>query len=92
MEYYGAARSQGADIFITGDIRYHEFYRAEHDNVLLIDAGHAETERFVTAGMLKAAQAALNVVNLQDKRAQSLVIASSVSQNVVQYYTKTIQP
>ncbi len=86
MEYYSAARSQGADIFITGDIRYHDFYRAEHDNVLLVDAGHSETERFVTAGMLKAAMIALNVVNLHNETPQSLVIESDVRPNVVRYY------
>ncbi len=86
MEYYSSVRSQGADIFITGDIRYHEFYKALHDNVLLVDAGHAETERFVTSGMLKAANDACNVVNLHNERAQSLVIESNVSPNVVRYY------
>src|SRR5205807_9423710 len=51
MEFYSAAKISGADIFIAGDIRYHDFYRAKHDGILLIGAGHAETERFVTAGM-----------------------------------------
>lgn len=88
MEYYSAAKSQGADIFITGDVRYHEFYRALHDNVLLVDAGHAETERFVTGGMLKAAAAACNVVNLHNETPQSLVIQSAVSPNVVKYHHK----
>ncbi|MFI5264174.1 MAG: Nif3-like dinuclear metal center hexameric protein [Candidatus Kapaibacterium sp.] len=86
MEYYSSARSQGADIFITGDIRYHEFYRALHDEVLLMDSGHAETERFVTEGMLKATMTACNVVNLQDEEAKKIVIRSAMSPNVVQYY------
>ena len=86
MEYYPAARSNQADIFITGDIRYHDFYRALHDKILLIDAGHAETERLVTDGMLKAAIAAFNVVNLHNKTTQSLVVKSAVSPNVVSYY------
>jgi dinuclear metal center YbgI/SA1388 family protein len=85
MEYYSAAKSAGADIFITGDIRYHDFYRAEHDNILLVDAGHSETERFVTTGMLKAAMIAYNVVNLHNEIPQSLVIKSAVSPNVVRY-------
>ena len=58
MEFYGSARSV-ADVFITADVRYHDFYRAEHENVLLIDAGHAETERFVAAGMSRAAKEAV---------------------------------
>jgi hypothetical protein len=88
MEYYSAAKSQSADIFITGDIRYHDFYKAEHDNVLLIDAGHAETERFVTGGMLKAVMSAYNVVNLHNEIPQSFVIESDVSPNIVRYYHK----
>jgi dinuclear metal center YbgI/SA1388 family protein len=88
MEFYSSARSQGADIFITGDIRYHDFYRAEHDQVLLIDAGHAETERFVTSGMLKAAMAASNVVNLHNEIAGFDVIESDVHTNAVRYYQK----
>jgi dinuclear metal center YbgI/SA1388 family protein len=92
MEYFSAARSQSADIFITGDVRYHDFYRAKHDNVLLIDAGHAETERFVTVGMLKAVVRTFNVVNLHNETPQSLVIESAVSPNIVRYYHKEEQP
>ena len=86
MEYYGGAKSKGADVFITSDIRYHEFHKALNDNVLLIDAGHAETERFVTDGMLKAAKTACNFVNLHNERAETFVIRSRVSPNVVRYY------
>jgi dinuclear metal center YbgI/SA1388 family protein len=86
MEYYSAAKAQGADIFITGDIRYHEFYRAMHDNILLVDAGHAETERFVASGMLNAALTALNSVNLHNEIAKVLVVGSAIRPNVVQYY------
>lgn len=92
MEYYSAARSHGADVFITGDVRYHDFHRAQHDNVLLIDAGHAETERFVTGGMLKAALHAYNVVNLHNEKTQPMVIQSVVSSNVVRYYHKKERP
>jgi putative NIF3 family GTP cyclohydrolase 1 type 2 len=88
MEYYSAARTQGADIFITGDVRYHDFHRSQHDNILLIDAGHAETERFVTGGMLKAALRAYNVVNLHNETVLPVVIQSVVSSNVVRYYQK----
>lgn len=77
MDYYDDAASAGAQAFITADVRYHDFYRADHDNLLLIDAGHAETERFVTRDMKRAAELALklavrgegdaapNVLNLQ---------------------------
>ncbi|MBW6500313.1 MAG: Nif3-like dinuclear metal center hexameric protein [Bacteroidales bacterium] len=37
----------GADAFITGDVRYHTFMEAG-SRILLIDAGHFETEKFAT--------------------------------------------
>lgn len=40
-----AARKQGADALVTADLKYHDFFRAEKD-LLLIDAGHYETEHF----------------------------------------------
>ena len=61
MDFYDRARSLGADAFITADVRYHDFHRADHDKILLVDAGHAETERFVTQGMVKAAQKSLKL-------------------------------
>ena len=39
------AISQGADVFITADLKYHSFFEAE-GKILLIDAGHFETEQF----------------------------------------------
>ena len=40
-----AAKAAGADVFITADVKYHQFYEAE-DKVLLADIGHFETEQF----------------------------------------------
>lgn len=40
-----AARSSGADAFITADVKYHEFFDAENQ-VLLMDIGHFESEQF----------------------------------------------
>jgi len=39
------ALSQGADIFVTSDIKYHEFFDA-HDRMILADIGHYESEQF----------------------------------------------
>jgi dinuclear metal center YbgI/SA1388 family protein len=41
----GAAKAQGADAFVTGDFKYHEFFDAE-DKLLIADIGHYESERF----------------------------------------------
>ena len=42
-ELLNAAISSGADAFITADIKYHTFQEAE-GKILMIDAGHFETE------------------------------------------------
>ncbi|MGB5822132.1 MAG: Nif3-like dinuclear metal center hexameric protein [Saonia sp.] len=40
-----AAKAAGADIFITADIKYHQFYEAE-GKIIIADIGHYETEQF----------------------------------------------
>ena len=45
-ELVSEAVRQHADAFITADVKYHGFQDAERD-ILLIDAGHFETERHV---------------------------------------------
>jgi hypothetical protein len=41
------AKRQGADIFITGDFKYHEFFDAENE-IIIADIGHFESEQFTT--------------------------------------------
>ncbi len=41
----GAAKSAGADFFVTSDIRYHQFFEAE-GKLVIADLGHYETEQF----------------------------------------------
>ena len=41
----GAAKAAGADIFVTADVKYHQFYEAENQMVIA-DIGHFETEQF----------------------------------------------
>ncbi len=41
------AIAAGADIFITGEIKYHDFFQAE-DKIVLADIGHFESEQFTT--------------------------------------------
>ncbi|GAB4287807.1 MAG: Nif3-like dinuclear metal center hexameric protein [Ignavibacteriaceae bacterium] len=45
-ELIPAAINQSADAFITADIKYHSFFSAD-EKLLLIDAGHYETEIFI---------------------------------------------
>ena len=41
----GAARAAGADAYVTGDVKYHEFFGAEGE-LMLCDVGHFESEQF----------------------------------------------
>ena len=41
----GAAKAAGADIFVTADVKYHQYYEAE-DKMIIADIGHFETEQF----------------------------------------------
>ena len=45
------AARQGADLFVTGDIKYHEAQEAESLGLALIDAGHFATERLMIEGL-----------------------------------------
>ena len=40
-----AAKHCGADVFITADLKYHDFFSAEHQ-IILADIGHYESEQF----------------------------------------------
>jgi len=43
-EFIGDAIKQNADVYITGDIKYHQAQEAVKDNLCIIDAGHYNTE------------------------------------------------
>ncbi len=49
----GAARAAGADAFVTGDLKYHEYFQAD-GRLLLCDVGHYESE-VATGELLRAA-------------------------------------
>ena len=46
----GAAISSGADLYLTSDVKYHEFFDA-NDRLVIADIGHYESEQF-TIGLL----------------------------------------
>jgi dinuclear metal center YbgI/SA1388 family protein len=41
------ALESGADVFLTSDVKYHNFFETEN-KILLVDAGHFESEKFST--------------------------------------------
>ncbi|WP_226064803.1 Nif3-like dinuclear metal center hexameric protein [Kaistella polysaccharea] len=47
-----AAISSGCDAYLTGDLKYHDFFRSE-GQILLCDIGHFESEQFVTEHLVE---------------------------------------
>ena len=41
------AKRQQADVFITADVKYHDFFDAE-DSLIIADIGHYESEQFTS--------------------------------------------
>ena len=37
--------ASGADVFVTGDFKYHQFFEAE-GKIVVMDIGHFESEQF----------------------------------------------
>jgi dinuclear metal center YbgI/SA1388 family protein len=70
------ALSVGADIFVTSDLKYHEFFDAE-GRILIADIGHWESEQF-TIGLL--------IDILQAKFPTFAVLKSVIKTNPVNYF------
>jgi putative NIF3 family GTP cyclohydrolase 1 type 2 len=46
------AHRQGADLMVTGDVKYHEARQAEDLGIAVIDAGHFATEHLAINGLV----------------------------------------
>lgn len=66
----------GADVFITSDFKYHEFFDAEGE-LMIMDIGHFESEQF-TPDLIKE--------YLEEIFATFAVLLSEADTNPVQYY------
>jgi hypothetical protein len=71
------AMQQGADIYITGDIKYHEFFDAE-GRLVIADIGHYESEQF-TVDLIHDL--------LVEKFPTFAVLKTSVNTNPVRYFS-----
>lgn len=72
-----AALAQHADALLTGDLKYHDFFKPNGE-LLLIDVGHFESERFTKNAIAKY---------LQEKFSNFAVTLSELNTNPVGYYT-----
>jgi putative NIF3 family GTP cyclohydrolase 1 type 2 len=46
-EFADAARDAGADLFVTGDVKYHQALEAAAGAMPVVDVGHASGERWI---------------------------------------------
>lgn len=72
----GKAIAAGADVYVTADIKYHEFFDA-NNRILLADIGHWESEQYTTE---------LLVEILQAKFPTFAVLKSGIITNPVNYF------
>ena len=66
----------GADFYITGDVKYHEFFNA-NDKVVIADIGHYESEQYTIDLLFD---------NLSEKFPNFAVLKTGVKTNPVNYY------
>lgn len=70
------AIAAGADAFITGDFKYHEFFDAE-DKLMICDIGHYESEQF-TSNLL--------IDNIQEKFPNFAIRLTEHNTNPINYF------
>ncbi len=59
-----AVKAAGCQLFITGDVKYHEAREADQKGICIIDAGHYGTERFFASTMKNMLQKELKDVEI----------------------------
>ncbi|QNK77510.1 Nif3-like dinuclear metal center hexameric protein [Winogradskyella sp. PAMC22761] len=70
-----AAKAMNADLFITADLKYHDFFSAEND-IILADIGHYESEQFTKSFL---------VDYLSKKITSFAIILSKTNTNPIKY-------
>jgi len=70
-----SAMGANADVFLTSDLKYHNFFEAE-DRIMLIDAGHFETEQFAKELLFRV---------VKEKFTTFAVLISATDTNPVRY-------
>ena len=70
-----AAKSSGAQAFITSDLKYHDFFKAENE-LLLTDIGHYESEQHIKN---------ILVAYLKKKITNFAIVLSTINTNPVKY-------
>jgi len=71
------AKRSGADIFITADYRYHEFFDAEQE-IIIADIGHFESEQFTQDLLMDI---------IRKKFVNFAVLLAEIDTNPINYYS-----
>jgi dinuclear metal center YbgI/SA1388 family protein len=71
------AIASGSDVYVTSDVKYHEFFDADQQ-ILLADIGHYESEQFTTDLLAEF---------LQEKYANFAILKTEINTNPVNYFT-----
>ena len=71
----GNAKAAKADVFITGDFKYHEFFDAEKQ-LIIADIGHYESEQFTNELLIEL---------LKEKNVKFAVYLSQINTNPINY-------
>ncbi len=79
----GAAKAAGADLFLTGDLKYHEFYQAENQ-LIIADIGHYESESYTK--QLIHSILTKKISNFAPAYNLGNVLISSIDTNPIKYF------
>ena len=71
-----AAKAAGADVYVTSDVKYHEFFNAD-GQLLLADIGHYESEQYTIDLLFEL---------LSDKFPNFALLKTGTNTNPVQYF------
>ena len=72
----------GADIFLTSDLKYHQFYEAEN-KILLADIGHFESERYTKDYIVDCLSK--KMITFANNFPKSKIVLSEINTNPVKY-------
>lgn len=75
------AAAAGADVFLTGDVKYHEAQRARQLHLNLVDAGHFATENLMRQGLKKALER-----RFEEKNYEVALTLSTVESDVLKFF------
>ena len=78
LSYLGAAKKAGADVYVTGDMRYHDAQAANELDLCVVDAGHLRTERMIVDALAEFAR----------KQGLEVLIFDEMEQDYLKHWTK----